>query len=267
MNKEHNLQHNGYLNGTIKTSALTLQWCEAPWDTAVFGTPVIQITQIEVRGNVTQSDLKPFIEARERSRCALVSCRLADDHLRESMLLEDIGFKFIEMLFQPELSNLPAHNFCEIDALDVRRAQKADMADIIRIAGCAFGNERFHMDPRLPMGIGDLRYQQWVRNSANHPRQRLYALRDENKLVAFFVTEDLPDRTCYWHLNAVAPTEQGKGYGERAWHAMLQLAQKAGAERVKTSIAARNNRVLNLYARLGFSFNKPLMTLHWVPSL
>ena len=74
------------------------------------------------------------------------------------------------------------------------------------------------------------------------------------------------DGTCYWHLNAVATELQGKGYGRRAWSAMLQHAQANGARRVRTSIVARNHRVLNLYARLGFRFPPPLMTLHWVRS-
>jgi RimJ/RimL family protein N-acetyltransferase len=83
-------------------------------------------------------------------------------------------------------------------------------------------------------------------------------------LVAFFVTELLPDGTCYWHLNAVAPGVQGKGYGLRAWLTMLRHARDSGARRVRTSIAARNHRALNLYARLGFRFSPPLMTFHWV---
>jgi RimJ/RimL family protein N-acetyltransferase len=45
---------------------------------------------------------------------------------------------------------------------------------------------------------------------------------------------------------------------------MLVQAKRAGAKRVRTSVVARNNRVLNLYARLGFRFSQPKMTFHWV---
>ena len=65
-------------------------------------------------------------------------------------------------------------------------------------------------------------------------------------------------------INAVAPGAQGQGYGWRAWQAMLAQAHLEGAERVRTAIVARNHRVLNLYARLGFRFPAPLMTFHWV---
>ena len=100
----------------------------------------------------------------------------------------------------------------------------------------------------------------------DHPSQRLHVIRDGSLLAAFFVTERLADGTCYWHLNAVTPDAQGKGYGRRAWLAMLHQAQGDGAQRVRTSIVARNHRVLNLYARLGFRFPPPLMTFHWVRS-
>lgn len=264
MRKEFELSSDLGLEGAIETDALTLQWSEAPWDTAVFGYPVIQIVGIEVRGEVVSTDLKPFLEVCKKFRCGLASCRLSHEQLRESILLEDIGFRFIEMLFRPEFMNLQSRELPSFDALEVRRPAESDLTAILEIAGQAFGNERFHMDPRLPSRLGDLRYQNWVRSSFVHEAQRLYALYDENKLVAFFVTEQMSDGTCYWHLNAVSRTEQGRGYGVRAWRSMLHQAQRDGAAQVRTSIAARNDRVLNLYAKLGFIFPKPLMTFHWV---
>ena len=97
--------------------------------------------------------------------------------------------------------------------------------------------------------------------------QELYVVCDASRRIAFFVTELLSDRTCYWHLNAVAPDAQGQGYGRRVWLAMMNQALEGGAQRVRTSIVARNHRVLNLYARLGFSFPPPSMTFHWVRPL
>jgi RimJ/RimL family protein N-acetyltransferase len=146
----------------------------------------------------------------------------------------------------------------------VERARPEDLEEIVEVAGGAFRNERFHVDPRLPSRLGDLRYQNWVRSSLEHPSQRLHAVREGAELVAFFVTEQLADGTCYWHLNAVAPQRQGRGYGLRAWRAMMNQARLEGATRVRTSIVARNHRVLNLYARLGFSFPAPSMTFHRV---
>lgn len=250
--------------GAIHTQELALEWAEAPWDTEVFGFPVLQITRIEVRGPAAGAALSAFELERNRLGAGLVSCRLAHDRLNESMLLEAHGFRFIEMVYQPELADLQNCDLGTKPDLKVALAGQAQLPSLLDIAGSAFRNERFHTDPRLDPTLGDQRYRNWVKSSFEHARQRLYALSDGERLVSFFVTEMLPDGTCYWHLNAVAPEAQGQGYGRRAWLAMLHQAREAGARRVRTCIVARNHRVLNLYARLGFRFPAPSMTFHWV---
>lgn len=248
---------------TIDTSNLLMAWSEAPWDSVIFGHPVLQIGQLEVHGTAADQEFKAFEAARDDMGAGLVSCRLAHDRLRESMLLEDHGFRFIEMAYHPELDRLESIALPD-DALRIARATAQDLPEVLEIAGNAFRNERFHVDPRLAPSLGDLRYCNWVKSSLDHPRQRLEVVCDGERLVAFFVTEMLDDGTCYWHLNAVAPNAQGQGYGRRAWQAMLRQAREEGARRVRTCIVARNHRVLNLYARLGFRFSPPLMTFHWV---
>lgn len=251
-------------SGSIDTPDLQLSWTEAPWDTVIFGNPVLQINRIEVRGPGAKDDIGEFVRARDAVGSKLVSCRMPHATLRESMLLEDIGFRFIEMLYQPEFDDLQSRCTGDKQGLTITRATEADLPEVIDASGTAFSNERIHIDPRLSSRLGDLRYQNWVRSSLAHTSQRLHALRDGQTLVAFFVTEALPDGSCYWHLNAVAPGAQGQGYGRRAWQAMMAQARDEGAVRVRTAIVARNHRVLNLYARLGFRFPAPLMTFHWV---
>jgi undecaprenyl-phosphate 4-deoxy-4-formamido-L-arabinose transferase len=250
--------------GIVETPHLRLEWAEAPWDSVVFGFPVLQISRMEVLDAPAADDLAPFEAARDRLGAGLVSCRLGHECLRESMLLEERGFRFIEMAYQPELDDLQARDLGSPAGLDVAPAEDADLPAVEEIAGNAFRNERFHVDPRLDSALGNQRYRRWVKSSISHPSQRLYVVRDGARLVAFFVTEMLPDGTCYWHLNAVAPDAQGQGYGRRAWLAMLNQAKESGARKIRTCIVARNHRVLNLYARLGFRFPPPLMTFHWV---
>ncbi|MDD5330407.1 MAG: GNAT family N-acetyltransferase [Sulfuricella sp.] len=249
--------------GRLDTAGLFLEWAEAPWDTDLFGFPVLQIDRLEVRGPAANEDMAAFERARDDSGCGFVSCRLDHGRLRESMLLEGRGFRFIEMLYQPEL-DLQAVAGPDETGLAVVPADDENLPAVLDIAGSAFRNERFHMDARLESGLGDQRYRNWVVGSLSHPTQRLHVICDARRPVGFFVTEHLPDGTCYWHLNAIAPAAQGKGYGRRAWLTMLHRAREEGARRVRTSIVARNHRVLNLYARLGFRFSQPLMTFHWV---
>jgi ribosomal protein S18 acetylase RimI-like enzyme len=246
------------------TPSLRLTWIRAPWDEVVCKFPVIQIDDIKVTGNNATADMQLFVEQRDQIGARLVSCRLPHDFMAESMLLEDCGFRFIEMLYAPEFDLGAFGPAGHADTLIILRAVEADLPALLDIAGASFQHERFKVDPRLDPAISDLRYQNWVATTLHHPTQELYMIKDGDTLVAFFVTESLPDGTCYWHLNAVAPEAQGQGYGRRVWSCMLGQAKRSGATRVRTSIVARNSRVLNLYARLGFSFSQPKMTFHWV---
>lgn len=251
----------------IDLASLCMTWSDAPWDQVVCGFPVLQITAMKIRGPSAAEDFRIFEHARDHVGAGLVSCRLPHQCLPESMLLEECGFRFIEMVYRPELelSKLAPENRDE--GLLVSRARDSDMPTLLEITGSAFRNERFRMDPRLNPAASDLRYQNWVASSQRHATQQLHVVRDAAKIVAFFVTESLDDGICYWHLNALAPDAQGQGYGRRVWLCMLDQARKAGAQRVCSSIVARNVRVLGLYARLGFQFAPPTMTFHWVRPL
>lgn len=247
----------------IDTPSLLAEWVDAPWD-SLTDVPALQITKIHIRGPSAAADMRLFERERDRISAALVTCRLPHDDLRESMLLEEKDFRFVEMLYRPELDLVRRDSAGTEPRLSVAFARGDDLPSLEAIAGVAFRNERFHMDHRLGPELGDRRYKRWVRNSLEHPTQRMYVLRDSETIIAFFVIEMLADMTCYWHLNAVSPNAQGRGYGRRAWQTMIDHALEAGARRVRTSVVARNYRVINLYASLGFRFSPPLMTFHWV---
>ncbi len=248
----------------INTPSLRMAWSEAPWDSIVSGFPVLQITKLELCGPNASTYMHTFENARDHMGAGLVSCRLSHECLLESIFLEDHGFRFVEMLYQPELELTAAKITNDAELLAVSLALESDLPILLDIAGRAFSNERFHMDPRLDSEVGNQRYQNWVRSSLHHPSQQLNVVKDEDLIIGFFVTELLDDGTCYWHLNAIAPQMQGQGYGRRAWLTMLNQAADSGAKRVRSSIVARNHRVINLYARLGFRFLPPFMTFHWV---
>lgn len=250
----------------IDTPALRLEWIRAPWDEAVCAYPVIQINHIEVRSAGARAAMRSFEEARAALGTGLVSCRLPHDRLAESMLLEECGFRFIEMLYAPclELDGGPVAD--TPGAPQVSLTTEADMPTLLAIASNAFHNERFRMDRRLDPSISDRRYQSWVASTPGHPRQQLYTIADAGRILAFFIIELQPDGTCYWHLNALAEDARGKGNGRRVWLAMIAHARRMGAVRVRTSVVARNVRVLSLYAKLGFVLPPPSMTFHWVGS-
>lgn len=252
--------------GVIDTPNLHLAWFAASRDSALFGFPVLQISDIGLRTASAVADFQAFESSRDQIQAGLVSCRLFSGCLKESMLLEERGFRFIEMIYRPELDGLQTRDFPAPTEIEIRRAGNADLPMVQEIASSAFHNERFHVDPRLNPRIASQRYRNWATSSFAHPRQRLYCVHGATGVVGFFVTEMLDDGTCYWHLNALAPEAQGKGWGVLAWQAMMDVARQAGAARIRTCIAARNHRVLNLYSRLGFRFPAPDMTFHWARS-
>lgn len=251
-------------HGSINTKHLHLEWTEAFWDSAIFGFPVLQIDQMRICGSLASEDFCYFETARDKIEAGLVSCRLSHQFLSESFLLEEHGFRFVEMVFQPELNDLQAKNLCQVENIQIFLADHNALDAVIEIAGKAFRNERFYVDPRLDSALSDLRYCNWVRDSLNNPTQQLYVFSIGERILAFFITEILEDGTCYWHLTAVAPNFQSQGLGRNVWLAMLNFLRARGVNKIRTCIAARNHRILNLYASLGFRYPPPLMTFHWV---
>ena len=53
-----------------------------------------------------------------------------------------------------------------------------------------------------------------------------------------------------------------KGMGMSLWQAMLLRHRAEGATFVETTISGHNLPIINLYARLGFSFASAQMTFH-----
>ena len=251
-------------DGKINLPDIILEWTEPKWDSIALGFTVLHIYRMEVNGGNTDTGLQLFKTFRNNINAKLVSCRLSTTQLRESIILEKYGFRFIEMTYQPIFKDL--QNQAEIikTKLSVYPAIVSDIPKILEIASVAFSNERFHVDPRIDSALANKRYCTWVKNTIMHPSQKLYIIKDKQRLIAFFITEMLPNKTCYWHLNAITPGAQGQGYGKLTWYTMLNYAKTHGAKNVQSSFTARNHRVLNLYARLGFHFPVPQMTFQWV---
>lgn len=258
------MTHQRSLQFSIETSRLRLSAREVPWDSDVFGTSVVQIEDLRILDQTGAiADYASFRVWLEAEGVGIVTCRLAHELLRESMLLEDRGFRFIEMVLHPRLDEIQALVLPE-DDLEIAPAAEADLGALQGIAEQAFGYERYHVDPRLDRRLGDQRYGRWVRGSLCHPSQRLLKISDRDRLIGLFLVEIDEERLAHWHLTAIAPQSQGLGYGRRVWMMMLRRHQAEGCEAVTTTISARNTPVLNLYAQLRFRFMPPEMTFHWV---
>lgn len=245
--------------------AWSLEASEATWDTKIYGFPVVSVSKFTIEANKTADyscETAHFQAWLQEHGIGLVSVRLGHECLRESMVLESMGFRFIEMVLHPTI-NLLQSTYYPDDTLSISFAQAEDLPSIQGIAQSAFGYERLHVDPRIDASKGNIRYGNWVLSALNHPRQRLLKITDGNRLLAFFVIE-VDGKNVYWHLTAVSPDLHGQGYGYRVWLAMLKFHRLLGCNYVSTTISARNTPVLNLYSKLNFKMAPPEMTFHWV---
>lgn len=251
-----------YQGHVLSRKGLELEYFLVPWDTEAFGFPVAQIQRLVLRDPEAHEDFEVFQAWLDQSNVRLVSCRLGHDQLLASMFLEERGFRFIEMVHHPELDIVQDTSYPN-EGINVLPADAADQSAIEEIAGSAFKHGRFHQDWRLPRGLGEKRYQFWVRNSMRGGGQQVLKLISEERIMGFFIVELLPELCCYWHLTAIAPAFQGQGLGKHAWRAVVSYCRDWGARSIRTRITASNIPVLNLYARLGFRFVESEITLHW----
>lgn len=228
--------------------------------------PVGQITRFDLHPDYTHSKKNnSLVQKRLLSTgMKLFHIRLPLASLQKSILLEDAGFRFIEVTQQPFYSNLTAWKKCYASGgIKVNSAEKKDLSVIMQIAETAFTNERFHVDPRLQNSLANRRYANWVKTAHKHPSQSLYTFQLKEDIIGFFIIEKLTQKHMYWHLTAIAPCFQEKGYGFMSWQEMMRFHQQKGFQAISTTIATGNTPVLNLYAKLGFSFTNPEMGFHW----
>jgi RimJ/RimL family protein N-acetyltransferase len=235
-----------------------------PWDSEILGFPVGQIESIKVRGDERISwraaALRKWLD---QHGIQLASCRLGSKALKESMFLETNGFRFIEMVYSPTLSPLPDLEIADPN-LEIATATVGDLGRIEAIAGSAFVTSRFFLDWRIRPDAGHNRYRQWVRNSFGDSQQVVLKATQHGLIVGFFIVEERPNGTVYWHLTAIDPASQGRGLGKCLWTEMIRWCRARGGLRIDTTISAHNVAVMNIYAALGFRFDVPRMTLHWV---
>lgn len=248
---------------TLTGPGLRLQLALVPWDSRALGFPVAQVDALELTTNTLPSSTIEQLDTwLDEHGVGFVSCRLDSLRLRESMLLEDIGFRFVEMVYSPVLSPLAAAAVAD-DELVVSPALEVDRALLEDVAGAVFSTGRHVLDPRLDASAGRERYRNWMAAAFDDDGRDVWKASIGETVVGFFVTEPRPEYGVYWHLTAIVPAWQGQGLGKRLWRTMIALHQAAGAVRITTTISAHNVAAVGLYAGLGFRFTEPRSTFHW----
>lgn len=249
---------------SLTDPGLSLQVSLVPWDTRALGFPVAQVDAMELGEH---DDPVPTIARLtswlDDNGVRLVSCRLDSLRLRESMLLEQLGFRFIEMVYSPVLSPLPA-DVATDEEIVIGPAREVERSTLESMASSVFTTGRHVIDWRLDPDAGHVRYRNWLEGALADDRQDVLCASIGDATVGFFIVESQPDGAIYWHLTAIAAEWQGQGVGKRVGRAMIARHRAAGARRIMTTVSAHNTAVLNLYTRLGFRFTAPRATFHWL---
>jgi ribosomal protein S18 acetylase RimI-like enzyme len=237
-----------------------------PWDSDAFGFTVGQIESLRLgEGDHNDALFSDFRRWSAGAGVQLVSCRI--DHLRldASMALEHQGFRFVEIVFRPRFGLHRLRGEAK-GAFQIEPASANDLQAIGEIAATAFPTGRYALDHRLDPEGGRRRYAAWARQGAAAPGQSLLKVVIAGEIAGFFLIEARDGGEIYWHLAALAPTWRDRGIGPLLWESMLWRHRQEGALVVETTVSGHNLPVLNLYAKLGFTFTGAQMTFHWLAS-
>lgn len=235
-----------------------------PWDSEIFGVPVAELDSIRFKNHRSGIAIIEEISAwADRHDVHLFSTRIAQHEMQTALLLQEHGFRAIEINYRPFFGNLQETEF-EDYGFQVLEADETDMERLIGIAGRVFSAGRFHNDPRIGPTLGNKRYATWMRNSYTHPRQKIEKIVEGDRLVGAFVTELRDNGAMMWWLTVLAEEFMGKGVAKPTWMTMMSHAKRLGANAIETSISSHNMIVQNLYVSLGYRFTEPLWSLHWL---
>lgn len=210
-----------------------------PWDTAAFGIPAYEIAE-------------PTPEALEMAMRFSGHYTARVDPLASKRLLHDSGFYYCDTLIEPYCAE---GRFVPFDDMDVSVSRSLALEPLLKICHSAFTHGRFHRDFNLSQAQADQRYDNWLAQlrAAGKAHGVLY----RGELAGFIAVDG--NRLV---LHALAESLRGRGLAKYLWTPVCMTLFEAGYAEVTSSVSASNLAVMNLYARLGFSFRNPVDIYH-----
>lgn len=248
---------------------------EIPWETRNLG-----MRSFAVAKNFSQYQDRAFLQEEinrkiEEFGPIFIQARISKTDMRVAILLESLGFYFVETALVPysvmkkndalnefltdkrkfvpsryELENL---KLCEVDKND-----NAVCGVVKGIAEESFSDDRFHLDPNCEEEIADRRYSYWVEDMLNDDSTAISVLQLSGKIIAFMARKE-----CSLLLAGFSQQYLKSGLGDFLWLSVLEQMLSQGLTQTDTMISANNTAVLNLYARIGFKFKDPTATFHY----
>lgn len=205
----------------------------SPWDESVFNMPCYEI-------------IDPNAQALHATSTHRGHYTVKVDPLADKALLHQFKFYYTDTLIEPYCKQ--AH-FIIHPHPDVSITKDCSLSELLSMCDNSFLHGRFHRDFNLPKTQADQRYKQWL--GQLHAKQHVFALYYTG-LLAGFIACDHGNLL----LHVIDRRFRGRGLAKYMWSAVIEELFKQGEQEIRSSISAANLAVLNLYASLGFRFDR-----------
>ncbi|MBT0663407.1 hypothetical protein KI809_03750 [Geobacter pelophilus] len=251
---------------------------EIPWETRNLGVKSFAITEDFIT-NPDQAILQDTITRNTLEFGSIfIQARIGQPDRGTVQLLEQAGFYFVETALVPysifknndvlsrfvvDMSGFYPdwYDLCDLHVFTINKSDSALRSEVMDIAGESFVADRFHLDFKCSKKIADRRYIYWVDDMLGDKTITFDVLQYIGKTVAFMARKESSIL-----LAGVSTQYINSGLGSFFWLSVLKQMMNEGFTQVNSMISANNMPVLNMFARIGFKFKNPSVTLHyWSP--
>lgn len=173
------------------------------------------------------------------------------------------GFYYIETTLIPYMNlrnwNREAHrrSICTLELVD-----DTTLFEVEEIAESTFRGLRFNIDPNIGDDAADRRYHRWLIN-AYERGEELLILRHRGRAAGFSVLRRIDKDNAVFVLTGVHPDYKGSGVGLMLNASTVAYCQDTGIKHIDGGISADNTAILNVNARVGFSFRDTSIVMHY----
>lgn len=243
---------------------LTLR--QTPWDARALGRPTRDIAELSLAvehdgdAALDVALLQRLTDLCDQEKTGLVTVRIDADRRSAIGWLQGAGFRYVETAYSLSCRNVARYEppARVTRSITLRDACPDDHPALIAQAAESFHYGRFAEDPWIPAELNRRRQIDWIEGLLSGRARVLVADLDGGPaaFMAFRVTDGVANLI----LAGTRPRARILAYP--LWIAVMALLKEEGVGRAETMISAANLGVVNLYATLGFRFERAFVGLH-----
>ncbi|CUH74798.1 TDP-fucosamine acetyltransferase [Tritonibacter multivorans] len=218
---------------------------EAVWEKRNLG---LDVLEVELGSDDCPTDVVTALE--NLPAADYVSVKVPAGNVALTNAIEDIGFRFREMLSTVEVVNLP-----DLDRIMSRYAQHMstgpaadhEIEEIFdHIRDGMFTTDRFSLDPAFSAVQSSSRYCGWISDEVARGAE-LQSIAFKGKFVGFFLVRDAGGGRFHSLLAGIFPAFQHMGLGYFINHMAYVHCFEKGAKTVSTTFSSNNLGASNIH--------------------